>query len=133
MARRFSHRIGGIGEVNMTPLMDLTFILLITFIITFPLVEQGVPVNLPSGKSQPLEEQETCTVSVNAENAVFLDDVQLSQDALVEALKDRLAAEPGLVTLLRGDAALPYGKVVDVLRRMNDAGITKVAIVTAPE
>ena len=55
---------GVIGEINLTPLMDLTFILLITFIITFPLLESGLPVNLPTAEGDPLEEKETVSVSV---------------------------------------------------------------------
>ena len=56
-----------ISEINLTPLMDLTFILLITFIITFPLIEQGIAVNLPKGKAKELSEEEARTVTVDAQ------------------------------------------------------------------
>ena len=76
MARRTAlsrNRI--ISEINMTPLIDLTFLLLITFIITFPLIEQGIPVRLPKGKASELDQANTFTITLNdkAEMEHFFD------------------------------------------------------------
>src|SRR5210317_1549377 len=75
-----------INEINLTPLMDLTFILLITFIITFPLIEQGIVVNLPKGKADKMEPSESQTISVDKDSQVYLNDHEIS----LEDLKIRL-------------------------------------------
>ena len=66
-----------ISEINLTPLMDLTFILLITFIITFPLIEQGIQVNLPRAEASDLAPDRARTVSMDREGHLYLDDVRL--------------------------------------------------------
>ena len=75
MSRRSSLvSLNQISDINMTPLMDLTFILLITFIITFPLIEQGVSINLPKGNASTISETSSRTISINAEGSYYLDD-----------------------------------------------------------
>ena len=75
-----------ISEINLTPLMDLTFILLITFIITFPLIEQGIAVNLPKGKAKELTDEEARTVTVDAEGAIYLDNSPITLDELTDVM-----------------------------------------------
>jgi len=135
MGRRSSRLHGGarqINELNMTSLMDLTFMLLIAFIITFPLVEQGIPVRLPKGKAQQLPEAGTVTVTLDKEGRSFVGEAQLEGDALVQTLKSRLEAEPKLTVLLRADGKLPYEEVTALLGRMHGAGISRIALVTDP-
>lgn len=116
----------------MTSLMDLTFLLLITFIITFPLIEQGVPVNLPKGKASPLEAPDSTSISLNAKGELYVDDVLMTEEAFAAEIAARAEIDPDMTVLVRADEALPYGKIVTVLRVLHSANITRMALVTDP-
>lgn len=122
-----------ISEINMTPLIDLTFILLITFIITMPLIEQGIPIRLPQGKAQEINENETRSITVDAEGNLYLDRVPVSSDDLAREMQLIGEALPNTAVLVRADETIAYGRVVEVLRILNDAKITRMALVTSPE
>ncbi len=131
MSRRSSLvSLNQISDINMTPLMDLTFILLITFIITFPLIEQGVSINLPKGNASTISETSSRTISINAEGDYYLDDNLLSQSELREFLLQLSSTQPDQVIFLRADKTLPYGKVMDLIRMLNDAKISRMALIT---
>lgn len=131
MSRRSSLvSLNQISDINMTPLMDLTFILLITFIITFPLIEQGVSINLPKGNASTIYETSSRTISINAEGSYYLDDDLLSQSELREFLLQLSSTQPDQVIFLRADKTLPYGKVMDLIRMLNDAKISRMALIT---
>ena len=131
MSRRSSLvSLNQISDINMTPLMDLTFILLITFIITFPLIEQGVSINLPKGNASTISETSSRTISINAEGSYYLDDDLLSQSELREFLLQLSSTQPDQVIFLRADQTLPYGKVMDLIRMLNDAKISRMALIT---
>ena len=134
MARRTSlTSLKQISEINMTPLMDLTFILLITFIITFPLIETGIAINLPKGKASDMKEQVSRSISLNVRKELYLDDVPVSREELVNAMRDVGTSEPNTTIYVRADRELAYGEVVDVMRILHDADITRMALVTAAE
>ena len=131
MSRRSSLvSLNQISDINMTPLMDLTFILLITFIITFPLIEQGVSINLPKGNASTISETSSRTISINAEGSYYLDDDLLSQSELREFLLQLSSTQPDQVVFLRADQTLPSGKVMDLIRMLNDAKISRMALIT---
>jgi biopolymer transport protein TolR len=134
MARRTSlTSLKQISEINMTPLMDLTFILLITFIITFPLIEQGIAINLPKGKASEMKEQVSRQISLNARKQLFLDERPVSREELVKDMRDVGTSEPNTTIYVRADRDLPYGDVVDIMRILHDADITRMALVTEAE
>lgn len=122
-----------ISEINLTPLMDLTFILLITFIITFPLIEQGIPMTLPTAEAEAIDDEQSRTISVDGEGTVYLDDVPISMEDLARDMEVLAAVDPQAVVLVRADEALAYGRVVEVLKVLTDAKIARMALVTAPE
>lgn len=122
-----------ISEINMTPLIDLTFLLLITFIITFPLVEQGIPVRLPSARAEPLESASAVTLTLDETGALFLDREAISIDSLERILLERIEQTGDFSVMVRGDERLPYGKIVAVLRVLRRARITRMALVTQDE
>jgi len=121
------------SEINLTPLMDLTFILLITFIITFPLIEQGISVNLPKARAANLSAETARTISVDAAGCIYLDDVPVSLDDLDLRIKELVRASPALSVMVRADEGLPYGKVVEVLKVLYRSGIGRLALVTRME
>ena len=117
----------------MTPLMDLTFILLITFIITFPLIEQGIAINLPKGKAADMQDVVSRSISLSLKQQLYLDDLPVSKEELVSAMMDVGMAEPDTTVYVRADRKLAYGEVVEIMRILHDANITKMALVTEAE
>ena len=134
MARRTSLiKLDQISDINMTPLMDLTFILLITFIITFPLIEQGIAINLPNGKATDVSKKISKSISLNYKNELFIDNKQVTQKELKEVLIDLTQSNPNLTIFVRADKNLPYGKVMEIMRILNDAKIKSMALITETE
>jgi biopolymer transport protein ExbD len=119
-----------ISEINLTPLMDLTFILLITFIITFPLIEQGIPVNLPQGQADPLAPEETRTITLDELGNLYLDEIIITHSDLAVEMKQLSLADPNISIMVRADKQIRYGKVVEILKILHDAKITRMALVT---
>jgi len=131
MARRHRSSIKTNTEMNLTPMMDLTFLLLITFIITFPLIEQGIPVNLPKGKAQLLEtDTKPAVISLDKEGRIFLGDDPVTIDTLEQRLRILISENADLRMTLRGDAEVNYGAVVAVARLATDLGIKHLAMAT---
>lgn len=122
-----------ISEINLTPLMDLTFILLITFIITFPLIEQGIPINLPRAAASSLDPDRARTVSVDGKGNVFLDDSPIDLEELKSVMKSAAKTDPGAVVMVRADESIRYATLVDVLQALHEARVTRLALVTQAE
>ena len=119
-----------ISEINLTPLMDLTFILLITFIITFPLIEQGIPVNLPKGKAKDLSAETAQTITIDREGSVYLNDLLTVQQDLKQTIHRMGQTDPNVHVMIRADERVRYASVVNVLKMLHAAGITRTALVT---
>jgi biopolymer transport protein ExbD len=122
-----------ITEINLTPLIDLTFILLITFIITFPLLEQEIPINLPKGDAAPAQDVNAQTITVQQDGRLALGDQAVSLEELALRMQAMAMADPDLTVRIRGDEAGRYGDVVAVMKVLHDARITRMAVVTQAE
>ncbi len=122
-----------ISEINLTPLMDLTFILLITFIITFPLIEQGIPVDLPEGEANELTPESAHTITLDRAGNLFLDDMRMTEAELEGTVTRFASGDPGVTIMVRADQGIRYGRVVSVLKMLHKARITKMALVTREE
>lgn len=113
-------------DINLTPMMDLTFILLITFIITFPMVEQGISVNLPTGKGELKGSEKGRNISIDLQGNIFLD----SRPVTRQELSTILSATPDALVYLRADRFVDYGRVAEVISLLREAKIEKLALVT---
>ncbi len=134
MARKvYKTSAGSISEINVTPLMDLTFLLLITFIITFPLLEQGVPVQLPKGRAAELTPDAGRTITVDDQGQYYLDATPVSFEQLEEDLQAWGQADPSMALMVRADERIAYGQVVRILRSAHAAGLSRLALVTEGE
>jgi len=122
-----------ISEINMTPLMDLTFILLITFIITFPLIEQGIPVNLPKGSAADLDNPDTINITIDAQGVLFIDDDIVSKEMLIGEMQRAGELAPDTTVYVRADQSIDYGRVAEVMKVLYDSNITRMALVTQAE
>jgi biopolymer transport protein TolR len=135
MARRKTSLVAlkEISEINMTPLMDLTFILLITFMITFPLIEQGIPINLPKGDAADLDNPDTRNITIDAQGMLFLDEQLVSKNELEGEMQRTGIMLPDTTIYVRADRDLAYGHVAEVMKMLYDAKITRTALVTQSE
>lgn len=125
--------VNQISEINMTPLMDLTFILLITFIITFPLIEQGVPINLPKGQAEDLQDPQSRSISLDANGHLFFDEAPIAMGDLQSEMARVATEEPDATIYVRADSEIKYGKVAALLKMLHDNNITRTALVMAGE
>ncbi len=135
MARKATARLQHpIGEINLTPLIDLTFLLLITFVITFPLVQTGIPVNLPRGKkAADLPTKDKHTISLDARGTIYVDDLACSMEKFTADMKALGSKAPNTVILVRADETIPYGRLVAVLQVLHEAKLARMALVTQPD
>lgn len=120
------------ATVDMTSLIDLTFLLLVTFIVTLPALEQGISIKLPQAKTDALPDKDTKahTISVDKDNNVFFDKKQVTLEDLASELKVMVAEDPEVPVWVRGDEALSYGDVMKVVKVVYDCKVTKMALVT---
>jgi biopolymer transport protein ExbD len=134
--RRFSQRgsLVTLSEINITPLLDLAFVLLIIFVITTPLLEQGLPMKLPSGgkPDQRIEKTDIRTVEVGAAGIYMLEKRQLKLDDLESALVREHRANSNLVVYLRADEGSRWKDVAAVLDRCQRNGIVRINPRTDP-
>jgi biopolymer transport protein TolR len=127
---RFSGRYRPMAEINVTPLVDVMLVLLVIFMVAAPLLTVGVPVDLPQTAAPAINEpKEPLVISVNAEGQLYLQDTQLSTDALVPRLQAITNNNPDAVLYVRGDRAINYGRVLEVMSLVSAAGFNKVSLI----
>jgi biopolymer transport protein TolR len=121
------------SDINVTPLVDVMLVLLIIFMVTAPMMMQGVDVSLPEATAEPLEsEKEHLIITVDTENKVFINDFQVSVDGLGEKLKKILEGRSDREVYLKADKDISYGTVVQVMAEVKGAGVEKLGMVTEP-
>ena len=122
-----------IDEINMTPLIDLTFLLLIIFMITAPLLEYGVDVSPPEMDASPIEDKDGVVVNLNNRGEFTLDDVAMSADEITAALSARKQAQGKLTVMVRADGGRPYREVIELMKAVKAAGVKNISLVTQAE
>jgi biopolymer transport protein TolR len=119
------------GEINVTPFVDVMLVLLIVFMVTAPLLTAGVTVDLPETTAAPLPGQdEPLAVSVNRAGEVYLQDSAIALEDLGARLRAITERKPDARIFVRGDRVIDYGRVMEVVGAIHAAGFTKVALVT---
>ncbi len=129
-----------VSEINVVPYIDVMLVLLIIFMVTAPLLKQGVDVDLPSAPANPLhaESPEPIVITVDKKGLMYLNiavdpDADISAEALVKQVKSALVKEPRRPVMVRGDANGPYQNVVTTLVLLQQANVGSVGLVTEPE
>ena len=125
--------MAAIDQINVTPLLDLTFLLLIAFMITMPLMEYGTTVTPPEMNGEELPEDNFITVSVSKDDTFMLDDKVLSKAELTKRLKDIYARDPKTEILVKGDSEQSYGGVLELLKLVRSCGFKDAVLVTRAE
>ncbi len=140
MPRASSSRRRFVSEINVVPYIDVMLVLLIIFMITAPLIKQGVDVDLPTAPANPLgvDSPEPIVISVDKNGRLYLSisstpDSSISGDELVDQVQSALAKQPERPVMVRGDANGPYQNVVRTLVLLQKAKVESVGLVTEPE
>jgi biopolymer transport protein TolR len=122
-----------LSEINVTPMVDVMLVLLIIFMVTTPLIQQGVKVNLPETRAAPVEaDEKKLVVSIDAQKRVFIGEAEIALAEFEEKLKANAKAQKDKEMYLHADRDLPYGVVVDVMAAAQRAGVTNVGMITDP-
>jgi len=118
-------------DINITPMLDLAYVLLVIFIIMTTASVQGIKVNLPKASSTPsLAKPKTKAITITTDGTIFLDTYPMSLPELEARLASLRAADPELPVVVKGDAAVQYQQVMDVLDMLARLEITQVGLVT---
>jgi biopolymer transport protein ExbD len=118
-------------DINITPMLDLAYVLMIIFIIMTTATVQGIKVNLPKASAAPtLAKPQTKAITITADGTIYLDTFPVSMSQLENLLRQYKAANPNLPVIIKGDAQVQYQKVVDVLDLMGRLDITQLGLVT---
>ncbi len=135
--------LGGLGghrrkllptaDINVTSLVDVAFVLLIIFMITAPMMQGGVPIQLPKAQGQPLQANEGIVVTVDRQGRIFVDQTRVSYEDFRASFKALVAKRGTSNVYLRADRRGTYGDVVRVMSAMQAAGVTKINLTTEEE
>ena len=118
------------GEINVTPFVDVMLVLLIVFMVTAPLLTVGVEVDLPKTKAGAINaDAAPLVVSIKADGSLYLQEAEVDAEVLIPRLKAISNANPDVRIFVRGDRAVTYGDVLGVMGRIQAAGFEKVALV----
>jgi biopolymer transport protein TolR len=122
---------GAFSGINVTPLVDVMLVLLVIFMVTAPMMQQGVAVDLPNAAGAALPQEDTVIiVSVTVDGQLFLNDTKMDLGALTERLLAIREEKPLTVVYLRADNDASYGNVVSVMAALKRAGIEKLGMIT---
>lgn len=128
-----SRRNGAISQINVTPLVDVMLVLLVIFMVTAPILQQGVQVNLPQARAGAVPgEEEQLVVAVTRNGRIYLNDNALSLPQLGRKLRGIRRIQPDKLVYLRADQDVRYGVVMKVIAEIKQAGIQRVGMVTRP-
>jgi biopolymer transport protein TolR len=124
---------GIMAEINVTPLVDVMLVLLVIFMVTAPMMQQGVQVNLPKAETKAMTTlEETVVVTVDKSGKVFLNKDEIPPAELRSRLTTMFAAREKKEVFLKADAGVPYGEVVKAMADIKGAGIERLGMVTEP-
>jgi len=133
MKRRERH-YGALAEINVTNLVDVVLVLLIIFMISAPLLQSGIEVDLPKTKTAALDEEaEGVVLTVDKKGGIFINDVWTRLDNFEQNLDRELRRINRSSVFLRADSLVPYGVVVDIIGRLKIMGIDELGLITAKE
>jgi biopolymer transport protein TolR len=122
-----------LSQINVTPLVDVMLVLLVIFMVTAPILQQGVSVDLPRVSTGTLKGEEVqLVVTLTKGDELYLNDTPVGLDDLKDKLRAILVERPDRQVFLRADTSVPYGRVMSVMGSMQQIGVTHLGMVTAP-
>jgi len=121
-----------LAEINVVPLVDVVLVLLIIFMITAPIIQSGIEINVPKTRTVKELTQERLVVSINRAQELFLDNTRVNINELEEKLKAKIKNPEQAMIYLRADEEVPFGSITKVMDRARQAGIENINVVTEP-
>lgn len=118
-----------LSEINVTPFVDVMLVLLIIFMVTAPLLQQGIDINLPQAKGKELPENERIVITIKKDGTMLVN----KQLTKIEELQSRFATMADREVYLKADKEIPYGLVVKVMGELREIGVEKLGMVTEPK
>jgi len=123
-----------IAEINVTPFVDVMLVLLVIFMVTAPMMMQGIDVSLPQVDTQSIRsENERLVISMTAEGDIFLEEYKVTAQELGVKVKGIMEARGIKEVFLRADKSIPYGRIAEIMGNVRQAGVTNLGLVTEPE
>ncbi len=126
---RSRHATALMGEINVTPLVDVVLVLLLVFMVTAPMMSRGIDVSLPVANQPKNDPEDRITVSINAQERVYVADQPIAMPLLEQHIKGLMEGRTAKVVYLRADEKLRYGKVIEVVDRIKRAGVEQIGFV----
>lgn len=130
MGKKRKRRV--VSELNITNLVDVTFALLIIFMITAPMMTQGVQVDLPEAEAENVESDKSIQVSINGRSEIFIDEDQVSLLEFKRSFSAKFAGNKETPVFVNADKKVPYGLVIKVIAFIQQAGVVKLGFLTLP-
>ncbi len=119
------------SEINVTPMVDVMLVLLIIFMVTSPMLVAGIEVDLPKTKSSPISgDYKPLVISVNKSGELFIMETKIPNSEIVSKLENITNEKKDTRIFVRGDKNVAYGKIVEVMAQISNAGFTKVALIS---
>jgi len=128
---KFTKERDVLSEINVTPFVDVMLVLLVIFMVTAPLLQQGIDVNLPKAKGKDLPPEERITLIIKRDGVIYMNDNPVSLPAMRKKLESISKLNPNV--FLKADKDVPYGFVVEVMGDIKEAGIEKLGMITEPK
>jgi biopolymer transport protein TolR len=128
---KFTRERDVLSEINVTPFVDVMLVLLVIFMVTAPLLQQGIDVNLPKAKGKDLPPEERITLIIKRDGVIYMNDDPVSLSEMSRKLKSVSKLNPNV--FLKADKDVPYGFVVEVMGDIKEAGIEKLGMITEPK
>ena len=128
---KFNRERDVLSEINVTPFVDVMLVLLVIFMVTAPLLQQGIDVNLPKAKGKDLPPEERITLIIKRNGVVYMNDNPVTLPEMRRKLESISTLNPNV--FLKADKDVPYGFVVEVMGDIKEAGIEKLGMITEPK
>jgi biopolymer transport protein ExbD len=130
--KRFSQRgvYNPVADINIVPMMDLVWNLLIVFMLTAPLLENSIDIKLPhSASGSPSDSKDMTTINLDSAGRAFVNERQMSLSEIQELAREKIGNNPQHGVLVRGDEKVPYGKFIEIVDTLKRAGVSKLGMV----
>lgn len=131
--KNYGQQLTTLAQINVTPLVDVILVLLIIFMISAPLMQNGVSVELPkTGTTTLKESREPLILVVTRTQQMILNDQLIPSGSLLQRIQSAIQANPGIEILVHADQGISYGVVMQIMAQLKKAGIARVGLVTEP-
>ncbi len=131
--RRFKREYRPMADINVTNLVDVVLVLLIVFMISAPMMQAGVEINLPKASESPRDVSAGIVISINKNQQIYIDQYKIPLEQFESRLKTIREVKKFRPIFIRADKSIPYGMVIELMARIKKMGIDNVGLVTEPE